>query len=75
MTNVIWVFCLFVSMKILITFLLGIFYTLTLSAQSLIALIDRDNSSAVTNAEGQGVNVTGLSRGPGISKTTGNATD
>ena len=74
MTLVIWVFCLFKSMKILFLFICVI-QALFINAQSLIGLIDRDNSLSITNAEGQGVSIIGLSRGPGINKTSGNAID
>ena len=74
MTLVIWVFCLFESMKILFLFICVI-QAFFINAQSLIGLIDRDNSLSITNAEGQGVSIIGLSRGPGINKTSGNAID
>ena len=74
MTLVIWVFCLFESMKIPFLFICVI-QALFINAQSLIGLIDRDNSLSITNAEGQGVSIIGLSRGPGINKTSGNAID
>ena len=69
MTLVIWVFCLFKSMKILFLFICVI-QALFINAQSLIGLIDRDNSLSITNAEGQGVSIIGLSWGPGINKTS-----
>jgi len=40
------------------------------NAQSLIALVDRANASGTTTAEGQGITVTGLSRGAGITHTS-----
>jgi hypothetical protein len=41
------------------------------NAQSLIALVDRANATGTTAAEGQGITVTGLSRGAGVTYTGG----
>ena len=52
-------------------FIILFFYaSLTSNAQSLIALVDRANTSGTTSAEGQGITVSGLSRGAGINHTS-----
>lgn len=61
-------------MKCLLLIVLVVQYSI-IYAQSLVGLIDRDNSSSITYAEGQGITIIGLSRGSGINKTTGNALD
>ena len=43
----------------------------TCDAQSLISLVDRTNGSGPTLAEGQGITVTGLTRGTGITMNSG----
>jgi len=58
-------------MKSLLLIVLVIQYPI-IYPQSLVGLIDRDNSSSITYAEGQGITIIGLSRGSGINKTTGN---
>ena len=47
-----------------------LYASLTSNAQSLIALVDRANTSGTTSAEGQGITVSGLSRGAGINHTS-----
>lgn len=57
--------------KFFIVLFFTLYASLTSNAQSLIALLDRANTTGTTSAEGQGITVTGLSRGAGVSYNAG----
>ncbi len=60
-------------MKVL--WILTLFFSISLHAQSLIGLIDRSNDNHPSLAEGHNMSISGLVRGSGIQKTTGTAQD
>jgi len=60
-------------MKVL--WILTLFFSISLHAQSLIGLIDRSNDNHPSLAEGHNMSISGLVRGSGTQKTTGTAQD